>query len=89
MADRTVREVIHTIGDEHRIARPGALDGAHAVGQAGARGDGHGQASAEDTEPLVGQGWDATGDLAFGEVGHEAKCSPSPRTVMATGSLGR
>ena len=61
------------VAHEDRIAGPGALDGAQAVGQAGARRDGHGAAAAEDTEALVGQGWDATGDLAFGEVGHDAK----------------
>ena len=53
-------------------------------------GDGHGMAAAEDAESLVGQGWDATGDRAFGEVGHARKCSPSLRAIgCATGSLGR
>ena len=71
------------IADEHRIAGACSLDGAEALGEARARLDGHGVAAAEDAQPLVGQGWDATRDHAFGEVGHARSVVPSLRAMGA------
>ena len=66
---------------------PGPLDRAQAVGEAGPGRHGHGMAAAEDAQALVGQGWDATGDHAFGEVGHARSVDrPCARWVRA-GSL--
>jgi hypothetical protein len=71
------------VADEHRIAGPGPLDRPQALREARARRNGHGVAAAEHTQSLVGQGWDATGDHAFGEVGHAQKCRPSLRMTVA------
>ena len=38
-----------------------------AVGQAGARADGHGLPSAEDAQAFVGQGWHATDQVGLGD----------------------
>ena len=75
------------VADEHRIAGPGALDRAQAIGEAGARRDGHGVAAAEHAQSLVGQGWDATGDHAFGEVGHARSVDRPCARWLRAGSL--
>ena len=58
------------VADEHRIARPGPLDGADALGQRRPRQDGHGLAPAEHAQPLLGQRRDAARDSGFGDVAH-------------------
>ena len=63
------------VADEDRIAGPGALDRAQALGQRGARRDGHGLAPAEHAEALLQDGRDAADDGGFGQVGHAPKCS--------------
>ena len=58
------------VADEDRIAGPGALDRPHAVGQGGARRDGHGLAPAEDTQTLLGQDGHAADDRGLGDFAH-------------------
>ena len=74
------------LAHEHRIAGAGPLDGAQALGEARPGRDGHGLAAAEDAQPLVGQGRDATGDRALGEVGHARSvvrpCARRPADIV-------
>ena len=74
---RTPTSRPESVADEDRIARPGALDRPDALGQRGARQDGHGLAPAEHAETLLGDGRDAARDGGFGGLGHALKCSAS------------
>ena len=66
------------VGHQNRIAHPGALDQAQALGQRGPRWDRQGSPALDDAERLAGECGHPLGNGAFGRFGH-------PSSVVRSG----